>query len=314
SVERRTYLTGGMGSRHQDEGFGEDWELPADRAYCETCAGVGSVMVAWRLLLETGDVRYADLIERTLFNVVATSPRSDGRAFFYANPLHQREPGGDVRPDEVNPRAEGGVRAPWFDVSCCPTNVARTLASLQAYTAFVEELDAGEHEADGSGAGARVTFAQYAAGDATSSLPDGPALGIRIATAYPNDGVVRLTVTEPADGSGALRLRVPHWAEGATMTRSETDSPAATRAVEPGWIDMSGPFAAGERVVLDLPTPPRLTWPDPRVGAVRGAVAVERGPLVLCLGTVDLPPEISLDELRLDASGPATVHEDGADA
>src|SRR5690606_26274377 len=121
SVERRTYLTGGMGSRHQDEGFGEDWELPADRAYCETCAGVGSVMVAWRLLLETGDVRYADLIERTLFNVVATSPRSDGRAFFYANPLHQREPGGDVRPDEVNPRAEGGVRAPWFDVSCCPT-------------------------------------------------------------------------------------------------------------------------------------------------------------------------------------------------
>src|SRR5690606_24653993 len=85
SVERRTYLTGGMGSRHQDEGFGDDWELPADRAYCETCAGIASVMVSWRLYLATGDVHYADLIERTLFNVVATSPREDGRAFFYAN-------------------------------------------------------------------------------------------------------------------------------------------------------------------------------------------------------------------------------------
>src|SRR5690606_18930826 len=156
SVERRTYVTGGMGSRHQDEGFGDDWELPPDRAYCETCAGVASVMVSWRLLLATGDVRYADLIERTLYNVVATSPRADGRAFFYANPLQQREPGADVRPDEVNPRAEGGARAPWFDVSCCPTNVARTLASWQAYAALVDD--------DGHG-DAAVTLAQYAAGD-----------------------------------------------------------------------------------------------------------------------------------------------------
>src|SRR5690606_3919315 len=123
SVARRTYLTGGMGSRHQDEGFGDDWELPADRAYCETCAGIASVMVSWRLFLQTGEVRYADLIERTLYNVVATSPRQDGQAFFYANPLHQREPGSDVRQDAENSRAEGGVRAPWFDVSCCPTNV-----------------------------------------------------------------------------------------------------------------------------------------------------------------------------------------------
>ena len=164
SVERRTYLTGGMGSRHQDEGFGDDWELPADRAYCETCAGIASVMVSWRLFLATGEVRYADLIERTLYNVVATSPREDGRAFFYANPLHQREPGTDVVPDAVNARAEGGVRAPWFDVSCCPTNVARTLASLGSYLAAVEgaEGDAGSGTDDegeavpASGTGAPV--------------------------------------------------------------------------------------------------------------------------------------------------------------
>lgn len=115
TVARRTYLTGGMGSRHQDEGFGEDFELPADRAYCETCAGVASVMFAWRLYLATGDVRYPDLIERTLFNVVATSPSADGRSFFYANPLHQREAAPRAL-DGVNTRAEGGVRAPWFEV------------------------------------------------------------------------------------------------------------------------------------------------------------------------------------------------------
>jgi len=113
TVARRTYITGGMGSRHQDEGFGEDWELPPDRAYCETCAGVASVMVSWRLFLATGDVRYADLIERTFYNVIATSPRADGRAFFYANPLQQRVDSSPTNDDLVSPRADGGTRAAW---------------------------------------------------------------------------------------------------------------------------------------------------------------------------------------------------------
>ena len=138
TVARRTYLTGGMGSHHQDEGFGRDWVLPADRAYCETCAGVGSVMVSWRLFLATGDVRYADLIERTFFNIVATSVREDGRAFFYANTLHQRVPGPAVTDDEVSPRASSSMRAPWFDVSCCPTNLARTMATWHTYAAAID--------------------------------------------------------------------------------------------------------------------------------------------------------------------------------
>ncbi len=92
TIARRTYLTGGMGSRHFGEAFGEDWELPSDRAYSETCAGVASFMLSHRLLLATGDVRYADLAERTLYNVLATSPALDGRSFFYANPLQVRVP------------------------------------------------------------------------------------------------------------------------------------------------------------------------------------------------------------------------------
>lgn len=126
TLARRTYITGGMGAHHEGESFGLDYELPPDRAYSETCAGVGSVMLNHRMLLATGDVTYADAIERALFNVVATSPAADGQAFYYTNTLHQRV-AGTVPADAVaSPRASSSLRAAWFEVSCCPTNVART--------------------------------------------------------------------------------------------------------------------------------------------------------------------------------------------
>ena len=146
TIARRTYLTGGMGSRHQDEAFGEDFVLPADRAYSETCAGVGSIMFSWRLLLATGDARYADLIERTLYNVIATSPSRDGQRFFYANTLHLRELGAEPDADQAVGRAESTLRAPWFGVSCCPTNLARTFASLDAYVASVDDRGVQLHQ------------------------------------------------------------------------------------------------------------------------------------------------------------------------
>ncbi|WP_198586881.1 glycoside hydrolase family 127 protein [Glycomyces xiaoerkulensis] len=291
SVERRTYLTGGMGSRHQDEGFGEDWELPPDRAYCETCAGIGSVMVSWRLYLATGDVRYADLIERTLYNVVAASPSEDGCSFFYANPLHQRTAAADVKPGEVNPRAEGGVRAPWFDVSCCPTNLARTLASWQTYAASVE--------------GETVSLLQYAPGEVRLALATG-GLALRIETDYPHEGTVRVEVLEAPGHPVDLRMRVPHWADGATVADRSGE-----RTAGPGWATARG-LGRGDVVVLDLPVAPRLTWPDDRIDAVRGCAAVERGPLVLCVESLDLPQGWSLEDARLDPTEPPRPEGDGA--
>ncbi|MFC3496052.1 glycoside hydrolase family 127 protein [Glycomyces rhizosphaerae] len=293
SVERRTYLTGGMGSRHQDEGFGEDWELPPDRAYCETCAGIASNMVSWRLFLATGDVKYADLMERTFYNVIAASPAEDGRAFFYANPLHQRSAAADVRPDEVNPRAEGGVRAPWFDVSCCPTNLARTLASWQAYAASVE--------------GDTVSLLQYANGDMRIELGDGEELALRVTTAYPHEGTIRIEVLEAPDRPITLRLRVPHWADGARLAND-----TGARAVEPGWARAHDSLEKGAVVVLKLPVEPRFTWPDERIDAVRGCVAVERGPLVLCAESTDLPNAEAIETFRVDPSIPPLAEGDGA--
>ncbi|MFB7249915.1 glycoside hydrolase family 127 protein [Microbacterium sp. NPDC056234] len=271
TVERRTYITGGQGSHHQDEAFGDDWELPNDRAYSETCAGIGSVMFSWRLLLATGDQAYGDMIERTLFNVVATSPAPDGKAFYYANTLHQRVPGVPADPDATSSRASSSLRAPWFEVSCCPPNVARTFASLEAYVATADD--------DG------VQLHQYAPSQVRTSLPDGRVAAFEVATEYPSDGHVRITIAE--DGEWTLTLRVPAWADGATLRVD-----GARTAVSSGVATVRRAFRRGDVVELDLPVAPRVSEPDPRVDAVRGCVVVERGPEVLALESTDLGSDV----------------------
>ncbi|GAA3910494.1 glycoside hydrolase family 127 protein [Microbacterium invictum] len=275
TVATRTYVTGGQGSHHEDEAFGDDFELPPDRAYSETCAGIGSVMFSWRLLL-AGDIggggveKYADLIERTLYNVVATSPSRDGRAFYYANTLHQRVARQPAHPEATSANAASSLRAPWFDVSCCPPNVARTLASLAAYVATADD--------DG------VQLHQYAPASVRTVLADGREVAFDVETSYPDAGTVRVVVRSA--GEWTLGLRVPSWAEGAQL-RVGDELPVA---VTPGRADVRRDFVAGDVVTLELPMAPRVTRPDPRIDAVRGCVAIERGPEVLALESLDLGP------------------------
>lgn len=285
---RRTYITGGQGSHHQDEAFGDDWELPSDRAYSETCAGIASVMFAWRLLLSEGDAAYADLIERTLFNVVATSPSADGRSFFYANTLHQRVPGVVPDPNATSPRASSSLRAPWFEVSCCPPNVARTLASLDAYVATADDRG--------------IQIHQYAPAEIRTTLDDGRDVSLHVDTTYPSDGTVRITVDHAADEAWTLSLRVPEWARGAGVRVWSDGSVTETTAVDAGWAHVTRPFRAGDVVELDLPMAPRVVIPDPRIDAIRGCVAIERGPEVLALESVDLIAGDDVGEVVLDAT------------
>jgi len=283
TVSRRTYLTGGMGSRHEGESFGEDFELPADRAYSETCAGVGSVMFSWRQLLADGDEAYADLIERTLYNVIATSPNQTGDEFFYVNPLQRDTPGQESARDVPSPRAASSQRAPWFEVSCCPTNVARTFASLAAYIATI----------DASG----LQIHQYAPSTIAAVLPDGRGIAVHVETEYPHSGSVVVTVDESPATPWTLSLRVPAWAlDGATI-----ESGGRREAVSGRVARVTRVFRAGDRVVLNLPLVPRLTFPHPSVDDLRGTAAVEVGPLVYCLESVD-QPDVPLLDLRLDAA------------
>jgi DUF1680 family protein len=292
TLARRTYLTGGMGSHHQDEAFGDDFELPPDRAYCETCAGVASVMVAWRLLLATGDAAWGDVVERTLFNVVATSPAQDGRAFFYTNPLQKRVPGEAAADDEVSARALSRLRAPWFEVSCCPTNVARTVASLGGYVAAVSDDT--------------LHVLQYAPARIATRLGDGRTVGLEVETGYPVDGEVVLRVTDAPPGDWTLALRVPAWAAGSATLDG------APAEVVAGEVRVPRALGAGDEVRLVLPVEPRLTTPDGRIDAVRGCVAVERGPVVLCAESVDLPGDAEADAVRVDVAGALEADGDGA--
>lgn len=256
----KTYLTGGLGSRHEDESFGEAYELPPDTAYCETCAAIASVMWSWRLLLATGDARYADSIERTLYNGFLAGVSLDGRRFFYVNPLECR--GGDERQE-------------WFACACCPPNAMRLLASLDHYVAT--ETDDG------------VQVHQYATGTIVAGVA-----GLRVETGYPWRGRVEVEVVATRPGPWTLSLRVPAWCEGARLAvNGEQVDAAPVRRV----------WSAGDRVVLDLPLAPRLTAPHPRVDAVRGCLAIERGPLVYCLEEADAPGA-DLADVVLDPDAP----------
>jgi DUF1680 family protein len=285
TVARRTYLTGGMGSQHTGEAFGDDFVLPPDRAYSETCAGIASVMLAWRLLLATGEARFADLIERTLHNVVATSPAPDGRHFFYANPLHQRVPGTVPPEDEESRRAGTSLRAPWFLVACCPTNVARTLASLATYVATADDHG--------------IQIHQYADCRIGTTIDGGRRVGVDVSTRYPADGTVTVRVTETDGKPWAVSLRVPGWVSGAELVDA-----GRRRHVGAGTVVVERSFTSGDEITLVLPMAPRWTRPDPRIDAIRGCVAVERGPLVMCVESVDLPDHRHVDDVRVDLTVP----------
>jgi uncharacterized protein len=294
TVARRTYITGGMGSHHQDEGFGEDYELPADRAYSETCAGIASIMLSWRLLLDDGDPRYADLIERTLLNNVLASPRADGKAFYYANTLQQRHEGSVPSETEATDRAEAGLRAPWFWVSCCPTNVARMLASAELY--FATASDTG------------VQLHQYGTYSVDTMLPDGRRVVINVESGYPFDGGVRATIggDEPVDF--ALTMRIPAWSvTAATLVVAGQSFPSTGRTVT-----IERTFSPGEVVELTLAMNPRFVEPHPRIDAARGQIAIERGPLVLCLESTDLPDGIDTEHVVLERAEGLTDLADGA--
>ncbi len=278
TIARRTYITGGQGSHHEGESFGQDFELPSDRAYSETCAGIASVQLNHRLLLATGNASYGDVVERTLLNVVSAGPSADGKAFYYINTLHQRDPGSLVPQDRESFRAAASQRAPWYAVSCCPTNLTRTFASIGAYFA--------------STSGSTLFVHQYADSRITATV-GGATATVRVETQYPFDGVVSFLVEELslADDTAefSLSMRVPAWSArpdrgaGATVVVNGQ----AARAAAPGYVTVDG-LTAGSRVILTLPMQPRWSRADYRVDATRGQVAVERGPLVYCMESVDL--------------------------
>ena len=272
-VTTKTYLTGAVGSRHDWEAFGDAHELPADRAYAETCAAIASIHFSWRMALLTGEARYSDLVERTLFNGFLAGAGLDGRTWLYVNPLHRRAH------SHERPGDQTAHRTPWFRCACCPPNVMRLLAALPHYMATTDDSGLRLH--------------QYATG-----LYGGDGLTVRVTTEYPWDGTVTVTVEHaPSTLPRTLSLRLPAWCADHTLTVNGT---TVEGEAEAGWLTVTRAFTPGDTVRLDLAMPARLTAPPARVDAVRGCAAVERGPLVYCLEQTDQPD-------RLDPDGVAVV-------
>jgi DUF1680 family protein len=274
----KTYLTGGNGSRHVDEGFGDRFELPPDRAYNETCAAIASFQWSWRLLLATGEAKYADHMERVLYNGFAAAIASEGDRFFYVNPLQRRE-------DHFE-KDDPGRRRVWFSCACCPPNIMRLLASLNHYLATV---------ADGT-----LRVHQYA-----SSRLAGADLDIEVMTDYPWTGQVTLRMLAAPSAARGLDLRIPAWSTNTSVKIN--GHPERNVVPEAGYLRLHQQWRPGDLITLHLDLTPRWTYPDRRVDAVRGCAAIERGPLVYCFEQAD--QLVRLDELAVRPGSRLTERE-----
>jgi DUF1680 family protein len=277
-IATKTYLTGGNGSRHSDEGFGDRFELPPDRAYNETCAAIASFHWSWRLLLATGSARYADHMERILFNGFASAIATEGQKFFYVNPLQRRE-------DHFE-KDDPGRRRTWFNCACCPPNIMRLLASLEHYLATVS--------------GSTLYLHQFA-----SASLSGAGLRLTVQTDFPWSGTVRVRVVSADHGERALALRIPAWS---TATRYRLgDSTERPVESDSGYLIIRREWQAGDEVTLELDMSPRWIYADRRVDAIRGCVAVERGPLVYCFEQADQLDGVAVDDLVLAGGSDLTA-------
>ena len=267
-VLRNMYITGGIGQSRHNEGFTEDYSLPNLTAYCETCASVGMVLWNWRMNLRTGDARYADVLERSMYNGALAGISLAGDRFFYVNPLESL---GDHH------------RQPWYGCACCPSQICRFLPSIGNYIYGTSK--------DG------VWVNLYMGNRATMKVGR-KSLTIKQETNYPREGAVALTVGTERPVKTAVRLRIPDWC--ADWTLAVNGSPVQP-PVEKGYAVLDRKWKDGDRITLDLDMPARLVAADPRTREDEGCRAVQRGPLVYCLEEVDNPEDFDLLRLPEDA-------------
>ncbi len=254
-------ITGGIGARFEGESFGAQHELPNDRAYNETCAAIASIFWNWRLLQITGEGRFADLIERTLYNGFLSGVGLNGRGYFYVNPLSSR--GGYSRPD-------------WHWCACCPPNVMRVLASVTEYFASFDS--------------AGIQIHQYA-----PMTIEHEGMRLKVETNYPWNGQVSLVIEETKTPSFALKLRIPAWCQKATLQIN--DAKREVSSTMNGYVTVERDWKPGDRVTLNLIMTPRLIAAHPYIDATRGMVAIEYGPLVYCLEQIDQEVDVMDVEL-----------------
>jgi len=279
-VHKKMYITGGIGARHAGESFGDNYELPNLTAYNETCAAIGSVYWNHRLFMLTGDVKYYDVIERTLYNGLISGLSLDGEKFFYPNALES---------DGKYTFNQGAcTRKSWFDCSCCPTNLIRFLPSFPGLI-YASQADT-------------LYINLYASNEADVNLGH-QSVKIVQETNYPWEGSVSLKISPEQTSSFTVRLRVPGWARNEVLpgdlysylSRSE-DQPNIILNGKPleievdnGYFSVTRSWSKGDEIVLEFPMKVRMTQADERVEDDRNKSSLEYGPIVYCVEATDNP-------------------------
>jgi DUF1680 family protein len=314
-VEKKMYLTGGVGSRHDRERFGENYELPNLTGYLETCASIGMAFWNQRMFLLTGDARYVDVMEKVVYNGVLSGVSLDGRAFFYANPL---ESDGKFR---FNQGLLG--RAPFFETACCPGNISRFIPSFPGYVYAVKNDS--------------LYVNLFVQGEGTADV-GGRKVRVRQETRYPWDGTVKITVEPDGKAAWTLLVRIPGWARGEAVPGDlyrfiddpkgkpslRVNGKTVAITLDRGFARIRREWKMGDVIELALPMPVRRVVANDAVKDDAGKVALVRGPLVYCAEWPDnggrvldlaLPDDRPLRaEFRPDLlSGVVVVNGDAAD-
>jgi DUF1680 family protein len=301
-VEKKMYVTGGCGALYDGaspdgspdqstitrvhQAYGRNYQLPNVTAHNETCAAIGSVLWNWRMFQATGEARNVDILELALYNAVLSGVSLDGTNYFYVNPLRQ------VEPSPTKLRWSRG-RVPFVTSYCCPPNVLRTIAEVSGYA--YSKTD-------------NAIWINLYGGNQLSTTIDGHSLKLSQQTNYPWDGRVQVTIDECPSTEFSLKLRIPGWADEATM---QVNGSAANAPAKPGtYAQLRRKWKAGDVLELRFPMPARLIEANPLVEETRNQVAIKRGPIVYCLESPDLPKDVRVQDVAIPANSKLSARYD----
>lgn len=265
-VHCRMYITGAIGSAYEGEAFTKDYHLPNDTVYGETCAAIGLIFFAKRMLFLEKKSEYADVMEKALYNCVLAGMQQDGKRFFYVNPL-EVIPG--ISGEAVTHRHSLPQRPEWFACACCPPNVARLINSIGMYAWDVEENTVFSH--------------LYIGG--TLNVTDEAGGCIEVRTDYPVSGKVEY-IFHPSDREMKMTLavRIPYWSSNTVIRQNDSE---IKYLIKDGYAYVEGCFTEGDVVELTMDMDIRMVYASPKVSADSGRACIMRGPLVYCAEGVD---------------------------
>ena len=263
---RKMYVTGGMGARPEGEAFGADYELPNETAYAETCAAIALVFWAHRMLNIEADAKYADVMERALYNGTISGVSLSGDKFFYVNPLAANLHGKRTL-----------ERTTWFGCSCCPNNLTRLELSLGQYI-YSTSKDA-------------IYVHLFVEGEARVKICGKP-VTIKQKTIYPWDGKVEITLSMAKEAEFSVKVRMPGWCKSVAIGVNGTEMDAANVPLEKGYMVLSGAWNDGDVIEMVFDMPVERVHAHPKVEADSSHVALQRGPVIYCLEEIDNGPGV----------------------